>query len=252
MQTIGLMAAMPDEIRPLLRLAGPAARERSGTFPLWRLRIGNTDVCLVESGMGIARAAAAADALVAEATPTVILSFGFGGAVLPGLSIGGLVVGAKSWFAGTEGFSPRLGIDQELARKITAELNDTVGGASGGEIITSSQILRKSNLAHSLPAGMTLPVLDMETAAVAEVAHRHGIALVALRAISDDAAEELAFSLDEFTDQEMTIRPLKVFATIVRKPWIIPQLVRLARNSRLAGKRLAQGVLATVEFLSRR
>lgn len=252
MQTIGLMAAMHDEIRPFLRLAGPATRDRSGTFPLWRLRIGNSDIFIVESGMGIARAAAAADALVAEAAPTAIISFGFGGAVLPGLSVGDIVVGTKSWFADTNGFIPRSGIDLKLARKIAGELDHSVGGACSGEIITSAQILGKGNLAHSLPAGITSPVLDMETAAVAEVAHRHGIPLVALRAISDDAAEELAFSLDEFTDRDLTIRPLKVFATIARKPWIIPQLVRLARNSRIAGKRLAQGVLATVEFLANR
>jgi adenosylhomocysteine nucleosidase len=252
MGTIGLIAAMPDEIRPFLRLAQPATRLYRGKFPMWRLRIGSVDVCLVESGMGIARATAATEAIVAAASPTAILSFGFGGATLPGLRVGDLAVGTMCWFVGTEGLAPRQGIDRKLAGELAEELDRACGGVARGEIITSPRILKKGDLAHSLPAGIASPILDMETAAVAEAAHRHAIPLVSLRAISDGAAEEFAFSLDEFTDDDMAIRPLKVLATIARKPWIIPQLLRLARNSRVAGKRLAHGVLATIEFLSRR
>lgn len=252
MGTIGLIAAMPDEIRPFLRMVKPSAQLNSGKFPMWRLRVGSTDVWLVESGMGTARAAAAADALVAAASPSAILSFGFGGAALPGLRVGDLAVGIASWFADTGGLALRQGIDRILAEGLAAELDRACGGVAQGEIVTSTRILRKGDLAQRLPAGMTSPILDMETAAVAETAHRHGIPFVALRAVSDDSSEELAFSLDEFTDSDMAISTLKVLATIAHKPWIIPQLLRLARNSRVAGKRLAPGVLATVEFLSRR
>lgn len=251
MTTIGLIAAMPDEIRPLLRLVKPWERSLCGRFPLWRLRTGDADLCLVESGMGVDRAAAATKALLA-ASPAVIVSFGFGGAALPGLRVGELVVGFSSWLAGPQGLVPRRGIDRTLAEGLATELDRRCGGVARGEIVTSTRILRKRDLANRLPATIASPVLDMETAAVAEVCHRHGIPLVALRAISDDAAEELDFSLDEFTDSEMAIRPLKVLATISRKPCIIPQLLRLARNSRAAGKQLAGGVLAAAEFLSRR
>lgn len=252
MATIGLIAAMPDEIRPLLRLAKPWERSCSGRFLLWRLRTGDVDLCLVESGMGIDRAAAATEVLVAVASPAVIVSFGFGGAALPGLGVGDLVVGTSCWLAGPQGLILRRGIDRTLAEGLAGELVRRFGGIARGEIVTSPRILRKRDLAQVLPVGMDFPVLDMETAAVAETCHRHGIPLVALRAISDAAGEELAFSLDEFTDSEMAIRPLKVLATIARKPWIIPQLLRLARNSRAAGKRLAGGVTAAVELLSLR
>ena len=252
MKTIGLIAAMPDEIRPFLRIVKPSARMTSGKFPMWRLRIGGTDVCLMESGMGVDRAAAATEALVAAASPAIIVSFGFGGAALPGLRVGDLAVGMVNWFADAKNLAPRQGIDRTLAEELAEELDRACGCVARGEIITSPRILRKRDLAHSLPAGTISPILDMETSAVVEVAHRHGIPLVPLRAISDDATEELAFSLDEFTDEDMAIHPLKVLATIARKPWIIPQLLRLARNSRVAGKRLAHGVLATIEFLSRK
>uniref|UniRef100_A0A831UCV0 Phosphorylase n=1 Tax=Geobacter metallireducens TaxID=28232 RepID=A0A831UCV0_GEOME len=252
MATIGLIAAMPDEIRPLLRLVKPWERSHSGRFSLRRLRTGNANLCLVESGIGVDRAAAASEALVAAASPAVIVSFGFGGAALPGLRVGELAVGMSSWLDGPQGLVRCLGIDRALAEGLAAELDRRCGGAARCDIITASRILRKGDLAKRLPTAIASPVLDMETAAVAEACRRHGIPLVSLRAISDAAAEELAFSLDEFTDDEMAVRPLKVLATITRKPWIIPQLLRLARNSRAAGKQLAGGVLAAVEFLSRR
>lgn len=243
---------MPDEIRPLLRMAGEARREQCREFPLWRVQIGDTEACLVESGMGPVRAAAAAEALISAASPTIMLSFGFGGAILPGLKVGDMVLGTESWMANKGGFTHQQGISKILAGEIAAELGKSLNGIASGIVITSAGILKKKDLIHSLPNGTEHPMLDMETAAIASIANRHGIPLVALRGVSDDADEELSFSLDEFTDQNMTIRPLKVMGTIARKPWIIPQLLRLARNSRIAGKRLAQGVMMTVEFLSGR
>ncbi len=252
MQTIGLIAAMPDEIRPLLRMVGEARREQCREFPLWRVQTGDTEACLVESGMGPLRAATAAEALISAASPSIMLSFGFGGAILPGLRVGDMVLGTESWLANEGRFSRRQGIAATLAGEIAAELGKSLNGIASGTIITSAGILKKADLIQSLPAGTSFPILDMETAAIAEIADRHGIPLVALRAVSDDAGEELSFSIDEFTGPDMAISPLKVMATIVRKPWIIPQLLRLARNSRIAGKRLAQGVLTTLDFLAGR
>ena len=79
----------------------------------------------------------------------------------------------------------------------------------------------------------------METWAIAQIAAREEIPLLAIRAISDAAEEELGFSISEFTDNEMNIRICKILGTIARKPWIIPQLIRLAGNSRIAGRNLA-------------
>jgi adenosylhomocysteine nucleosidase len=62
--------------------------------------------------------------------------------------------------------------------------------------------------------------------------------LMAIRSISDGLDEELGFSMDEFMDNTMHVRVHKVLLTVARKPWIIPQLYRLSRNTRKAGKNL--------------
>jgi adenosylhomocysteine nucleosidase len=90
-------------------------------------------------------------------------------------------------------------------------------------------------------------VVEMESAAIALVAGENGIPFVALRTVSDPFGEELGFALDEFCDDRMRIRIPKVLFTIARKPRIIPQLIRLARNSRVAATSLS---LAMERFLA--
>jgi adenosylhomocysteine nucleosidase len=61
---IGLIAAMPEEIRPLLRLAGKYRREKIGGFEAYRFTYGEKKILLVKSGMGLDNAAAAANILI--------------------------------------------------------------------------------------------------------------------------------------------------------------------------------------------
>jgi adenosylhomocysteine nucleosidase len=112
------------------------------------------------------------------------------------------------------------------------------------------QIRNKREIATLLPAGTNCPVLEMETAAVTLVAAREKRPVMALRAITDEAEEELGFAIGELTDRDMNVRLGKVLLTVAKKPWIVPQLLRLARNSRLAGENLALAILAVLESQS--
>jgi adenosylhomocysteine nucleosidase len=76
--------------------------------------------------------------------------------------------------------------------------------------------------------------------------------VVALRGVSDAAGEELGFSLEEFCDDRLRLSVPRVIGCLLRKPWIAPQLARLARNSRLTGERLAEGVERALEALAAR
>lgn len=250
---IGLIAAMPDEIRPLLRQAGPFEKEKLAGFALYRFTIGGHRVILIESGMGPERAATATALLIDRAAPAMLVNFGFGGAVTTDLRVGDVVVAERILLHRGRLFSEQPGLARELAERVAG----TVGKGDGergyhtlcGTFITAAEILQKRVLAGLLPTGTSHPVVEMESAAVARIAAREGVPLVALRAISDGAEEELGFAIDEFTDQEMRIRAGKVLLTIAKKPWIILQLVRLARNARLAGQNLALAVRDAVNAL---
>lgn len=250
---VGLIAAMPDEVRPLLRVAGSYGKELVAGFILYRFAIDDRRVALIVSGMGPERAAAATALLIDRVSPAIVVNFGFGGAVTAAPAVGDIVVAERILLHRGRLFSEQPGLARELEEKvidaIDAESQKQGYRTFRGTFITAAEILPKRTLTGLLPAGTANPVLEMESAAVARIATREGVPLVALRAISDAAAEELGFTIDEFTDREMRIRVWKVLITIAKKPWIVPQLVRLAKNARLAGQNLALAVRSAISGL---
>ncbi len=253
-KTIGLLAAMPEEIGPLLKLVGPYAHERRGKLNLYRFTIGNQAVCLIESGMGPLNAATATHALLDAANPCLIVSFGFAGAVTAGPLVGDIVLANRLLFHHERLFSEQLGLATELADQATIAIDQLLRHVNcqlyHGAFITAAQILGKKELAKQLPAGLINPVVEMETTAVARVAARAKVPLLAIRAISDAADEELGFNIADFTDRTMRIRLWRVLLTVAQKPWIIPQLLRLAANTRRGGKHLALALLGLMRYLA--
>lgn len=239
---LGLVAAMPEEINPLLQLIGSHKKEKCASFDCYRFDVNGKAITLIRSGMGVSRAATATKVLIEMAQPSLIINFGFAGAVTTGPKVGDLVL-ARQIF-GYDGHSFR----RSAPTADLAPLVKTSGGAIlNSTFITTRQIIEKSMLARIVPEGCLHPTVEMESAAVAEIAAKAGIPFAAIRAISDAADEELGFSLDEFTDHDLNIRIGRVLKTVAKKPWIIPQLLRLARNSRIAGKNLAGGLKALLE-----
>lgn len=232
---IAIITAMPEEARAVLRGAEQVEKSLHGNRMAFRCRLGGHDIRLFEAGMGMLNAGWAASALAAE-TPDLMVSAGFGGGVLPGLKVGDVVMAERVLHWTGAGFE-----------QVQTRFYDLNAGASAslplkGSIITSDGILNKRHLMELLPSGINRPVVEMESAAVARVAAENGIPFLGLRVVSDPWDEELAFSIDEFCDADKRIRPLKVVATMLRRPRIIPQLIRLARNSQIAAKSLGEAM----------
>lgn len=228
---IAIITAMPEESRTILKKAGLVEKSILGGRSAYRCRIAGHGITLVEAGMGMLNAGWAATALAAE-TPDLLVSAGFGGGVHPGLQVGDTVVAERLLHWTGRAF-------EEVEARFYEP--DVVVGAPSmllGCFITGDGILDKRRLAEMLPNGVNRPVVEMESAAVARVAAERGIPFLGVRAVSDQWNEELGFSINEFCDEGMRIRPLKVLATVIRRPRIIPQLLRLARNSRIAAKSL--------------
>jgi adenosylhomocysteine nucleosidase len=252
-KTIGLVAAMPEEIRPLLQRAGKLRLEHVSGFNLYRFAVGDREAALIESGIGAERAARATGILIDTVRPCMILNFGFAGAVLPGPGVGDVVMADRLLFFKERLFTEEPGLHRELSGRLALLLETACRGndfrVHRGTFVTTGEIVAKQRLAGLLPDGTGNPVLEMETAAVARAAARAVIPLVALRAVSDGAEEELGFTIGEITDRNMNISTGKLLRTIAGKPRIIPQLIRLARNSRIAGRNLAVALVALLENL---
>jgi hypothetical protein len=154
-----------------------------------------------------------------------LIMAGLGGALAPTLRIGDVVVHGDVP-ATFPGFSHRLFV---------------------GPIATTEQIVTTPHQKAALFERTGALAVDMETAAAKFVAESLQIPFLAVRAISDTAAQELDAGLLGLVDQEGRLRPGRAIGVLARQPWRLPGMLALRRASRIALLNLA----ATVEAIVR-
>lgn len=239
---IGIITAMPEETRSVVRAIGGAKKALVNGLDVRHGSWAGHEIVIAESGMGFDNAATAADKLILAARPDMIISVGLCGGVSAELQVGDIVV-ATGLIIVSKKVREKVPVEiPALCRNFVVRQNAEGRRVFGGLFASTPSIMQKSMLASILPPDAPFAVVEMESAAIAIVAVENGIPFVGIRAVSDPLNEELGFSLDEFCDDRMRIRIPKVLLTIARKPRIIPQLIRLARNSRIAGATLSQAV----------
>ncbi|MBI5656646.1 MAG: hypothetical protein HZC44_07440 [Geobacter sp.] len=175
---IGMVAAMPEEIRPLLGQMQQIRKETVEGYRLYRFETGGQHVCLVESGMGPTHAATATRILIDAVQPSLIVNFGFAGALAPDLQVGDIVLANRLLLLHERLFSEQQGLSQAVTERIEAFLarcKETVSHRT--TFVTAGKIVTKKELALRLPAGAALSVIEMETSAVARIANRNGTPL---------------------------------------------------------------------------
>ena len=236
---IVVITAMPEEYRAVADCLGAETAAQVGALRAGRFSQAGHEFLLVESGMGFHNAAKAAEMLIRDGRPDLLVSAGFCGGIAPQLRAGDVVVAKEIIIAGNGGFEeipvPLSPVGLNFVARQAAEGKRTFGGT----FVSTSSIMSKRRLAGMLPGSFPNPVVEMESGAVAIVAAENKIPLLAIRAVSDGAAEELEFSLDEFCDPDLRrIRIGRVLLTILRKPRILPQLLRLSHSSRMAAESL--------------
>ena len=240
LRTIGIIVAMPEEIKPLLKGIPSVFLEKIATYPVYRFTQNNCQFVIIESGIGPDQALGAAQALTETLNPELLISMGFGGGVSNGLAAGDIVIGTR--FLAHEGacMVEETGVIVAPLPAALAQVKGPHGFTiAEGTIISTDHIQSKSAIAGQMPGDVVRGVVDMETCAVVRFATLTRMPLMAIRSISDGLDEELDFTMTEFMNRSMRVSVLKVFMTVARKPWIIPQLYRLSRNTRKAGQNLS-------------
>ena len=163
-------------------------------------------------GVGFERAQAAAERMVREVAPELLVATGFCGAVDPSLATGDLVAG------GTVREGRRFPPEE---RAVSA-----VPGARRADTLWVPAVRRNLGAVEGAAA------VDMESAAVAEVAAAHALPFLMLRAVLDTPDAPLA------SDYRWTT---------ILKPWTWFGIPRDARRARAAASSLKKGLYALAE-----
>lgn len=239
---ITFIAAMPEEFRAVACNLKDASGVLIGNYKAFSGNVAGHEVMVIESGMGFNNAARATEALLDYKRPDILISVGFCGGIAPELKVGDVVVATGLVIVSGNVVDEVPVKFSDVGNNFIARQSKTDHPVFGGLFVSTPAIMSKVQIAALLPTGAANPVVEMESSAIAVIAAENGIPFAAIRAISDPSGEELGFSLDEFCDSSKRIRIPRVLLTIIRKPHIIPQLFRLARNSRIAEASLARAV----------
>jgi adenosylhomocysteine nucleosidase len=247
MTRIGLIAAMPEEVRPLLQRLNGWEKVRMGRFPAYRFQLAGQDCRLVQSGIGLQCAGEAARALFAAWHPDLLVSFGVAGAVHDGLKIGD-VVSINSAFLLNHGVA---GPPVSLAKLSGPAWQAAAGALQPGKaqiVMGTAFTTPGSQLIPVEPPAIENPVLEMETSAIAQVAEEHAVPLVALRGISDNPSYPLPVDPNSVMDENYRLQPGKLIFVLIRHPEIILKANRMRRNTAKAAENAAIAVIAALSY----
>jgi nucleoside phosphorylase len=94
------------------------------------------------------------------------------------------------------------------------------------------------------------PVLEMETAGIAQVAEEQGVPLLSIRSISDSPQAPIPIDLEAAMDEDDNLLNSKLFMMVLRDPKIIFQSGRMMNNSRIAADNAALALVAVLNETS--
>jgi adenosylhomocysteine nucleosidase len=247
-----LFAALPQETAVVKRRTGPWKRLSPLPCPAWRRDAGDRGLLLVETGMGDRRLAEIFKWAVSGEGCDLLVSFGFGGGLTPGLRVGDICLCDRfcRWDAERRSIAPEgLSTDHgRWMRVLGAELSLT-----RCIDVTTPRLASKEEIALQLdPLTRHSPTLvDMESFALAQLAREASIPFLTLRSISDELGHELDFDLSSVADKHGSIEIRRIARSVLGRPALLLSLHRLWRDSRRAAASLGEAVATLVDLPAR-
>ncbi len=168
--------------------------------------------------------------------PSLVLSAGFSGAVVPGLGVGDLVLASEVCDANGAAWPATWPTGDSPHRR--------------GRLLTVPHILGAPAEKRRLGERSGAVAVDMETAVVARLCTAAGVPFGCLRVISDDVDTPLSEALLDVL-RDGRVRPARLAAAVLRRPSLMAELLRLAAHTRKAAKRLAEGLDGLLASYSR-
>jgi nucleoside phosphorylase len=195
---------------------------------------GPRTVLALETGVGAAAMARALTWLLSNPRiddvpyrPTLIVSAGFSGAVVSGLRVGDLVV--------ADDVCDSEGVCRAATRSVAS------ASYRRGRLLTASHIVGRPEEKRRLGEQSGAVAVDMESAVVARLCSESGVPFGCIRAISDDVDTFLSESLLALL-QGGGVNPARLLSAVLRRPFLIAELMRLGAHTRKAAKKLAAGL----------
>jgi adenosylhomocysteine nucleosidase len=220
MTRVAIIAAFPDELKPLVR-GWPHSSRNNVNF--WAQRNSEEEWIAACAGAG-QQAATRAFAAIEDGGPIdLVFSVGWAGALAPELA-----PGTAHNVAGV--------IDVRTGERFRCD-------AGAGELwLVTSPKVADAEEKRRLAAAYGVGLVDMEAAAVARLAQMRSIPFYCVKGISDGFTDKLPdFNRFMSADGQFALARFIVFVLV--RPWYWPALVRMGENSRMAARGIRETLL---------
>jgi adenosylhomocysteine nucleosidase len=235
---VALFAATRWELAALRRALPVDRQEDIGGV---RCLIGERDgqaYWLIRTGVGPEAAKAAASVVLSRQPMVLAISTGFAGALMP-VAIGDLIIGTSASSAAYDG-SWKAGADAVICDRVVQSFVQSVAAEVGlaaqiGSIVSVSEIVYRGEDKQTLGRLTGAAALDMESAALALVAHQRAVPFMVVRTVSDLVGEDLPLDFNLFLRPSGWLSGIK---ELIKRPSSLVGLNRLRQQSRLAADNL--------------
>lgn len=233
---IAIVAAMEDEIRPLQRHLDRPQKHLVGKQEIFAGELGRSRVVVVTTGDGANAATRGLTAVLESMEMRAIVVVGVAGALSPDLGKGSVVVCSQVRDEAGHMFE----MDSDLVIKASRFEVAKMGMAISVDSIASnaSQKRRLWQQYGSLPA----QVVDLESAAYADLAARREIPCLVIRVVSDGHDESLPLDFNQFRNTDGGVDRAGVLREALRHPSLMPKLLKLRDRVRSSAVVLDQMV----------
>ena len=217
MTRVAIIAAMPGELKPLVRGWPHSSRDK---IHFWALRNPEEEWIAACAGAGL-DAATRAFAGIEDGGPVdLVISIGWAGALTTQCAAG-------------QAYNCAGVFDARTGERFNCE-----AGAGHYWLVTSPRVAdipEKDRLARTYKAAL----VDMEAAAIARLAAMRGIPFYCIKGVSDPVDAKLP-DFNRFIDVSGQFQTPKFVLFALLRPWFWPALVRMGENSSKASQSMAE------------
>jgi len=218
---IGIIAALPGELKPLVRGWEPQSSGVRG-LSVWKTVRDGHELIAVSGGMGANAALRAFTAAEFLGALDIAVSVGWAGALTREMETG-------------KCYRPGEVIDVQ-----TGERFSSATGQSSVRLVTTARVADAAEK-QRLHSSYGTSLVDMEAATVARLAQMRGVPFYCFKAVSDSEHAALP-DLNRFIDAQGQMQMASFVAHVAVRPGFWGPLIELGRNSSVAARAIAQSV----------
>mgnify|MGYP001438784826 FL=1 len=243
---IAVLCAIRQEISPLVACMNVSKKFSIDEIPFYQGDLNGQSLMLVQGGIGRDNAIRATSCLLESTSVDLLISAGIAGGIRQGLNVGDLVVAEHVGYTRQVDFAvEKLQLESDfvckeeiiqLARQCSSVIESKL---HLGNLLTVDKVISKASTKRRIGEQNSFLAVEMESAAVAEVACERGVEFAAIRSISDDIDDDLHLDYDNMISDEGKVKVGNIALSVLKNPQKLALLSRLNKQTRSAAKSLA-------------